>query len=141
MAKRILIVGGGTAGWLTAGYLAKRLAADRPGGVAVTLVESAAIGILGVGEGTFPTIRKTLATIGVDEAEMVRRCGATFKQGARFAHWRHTPGAGRHDDRTPRRAGAPCQGDHAQSDQQMTTVHGRSLATAPRRGEAPHPPA
>lgn len=88
MKKQILIVGGGTAGWLAAGYLAKRLAADLPGGVDIRLVESAAIGILGVGEGTFPTIRKTLATIGVDEAELVRRCGATFKQGARFANWR-----------------------------------------------------
>lgn len=91
MKKQVLIVGGGTAGWLTAGYLAKRLGADLPGGVAIRLVESSAIGILGVGEGTFPTIRKTLATIGVDEAELVRRCGATFKQGARFVNWR-TPG-------------------------------------------------
>jgi flavin-dependent dehydrogenase len=97
MMKRVIIVGGGTAGWLTAGYLAKRLGADLPGGVAITLVESKEIGILGVGEGTFPTIRKTLATIGVDEAEMIRRCGATFKQGAKFANWRHTPGTGRHD--------------------------------------------
>jgi flavin-dependent dehydrogenase len=97
MMKRVIIVGGGTAGWLSAGYLAKRLGADLPGGVAITLVESKEIGILGVGEGTFPTIRKTLATIGVDEAEMVRRCGATFKQGAKFANWRHTPGTGRHD--------------------------------------------
>mgnify|MGYP003577538032 CR=1 FL=1 len=88
MKKQILIVGGGTAGWLTAGYLAKRLGADLPGGVDIRLVESSSIGILGVGEGTFPTIRKTLATIGVDEAELVRRCGATFKQGARFANWR-----------------------------------------------------
>ncbi|HEY0622606.1 tryptophan halogenase family protein [Sphingomonas sp.] len=88
MKKQILIVGGGTAGWITAGYLAKRLGADLPGGVDIRLVESSAIGILGVGEGTFPTIRKTLATIGVDEAELVRRCGATFKQGARFANWR-----------------------------------------------------
>jgi tryptophan halogenase len=91
MMKRILIVGGGTAGWLTAGYLAKRLAADRPGGVAITLVESREIGILGVGEGTFPTIRRTLQTIGIDEAATVRRCGATFKQGAKFVHWRHAP--------------------------------------------------
>ncbi|MEG3088905.1 tryptophan halogenase family protein [Sphingomonas sp. PB4P5] len=92
MNKRILIVGGGTAGWLTAAYLAKRLAADRPGGVAITLVESSDIGILGVGEGTFPTIRRTLQTIGIDEAELVRRCGATFKQGAKFVHWQHAPG-------------------------------------------------
>jgi len=97
MMKRVIIVGGGTAGWLSAGYLAKRLGADLPGGVAITLVESKEIGILGVGEGTFPTIRKTLATIGVNEAEMIRRCGATFKQGAKFAYWRHAPGTGRHD--------------------------------------------
>ena len=94
MRKRVLIVGGGTAGWLTAGYLARRLGADLPGGVSIRLVESKAIGILGVGEGTFPTIRRTLSIIGVDEAELVRRCGATFKQGAKFAHWRCTPGTG-----------------------------------------------
>lgn len=97
MTKRILIAGGGTAGWLTAGYLARRLSADLPGGVSITLVESREIGVLGVGEGTFPTIRRTLATIGIDEAELVRRCGATFKQGARFADWRHAPGQGAHD--------------------------------------------
>lgn len=94
--RKILIVGGGTAGWLTAGYLAKRLSADL-GAVSIQLVESRDIGILGVGEGTFPTIRKTLATIGIDEAEMVRRCGATFKQGAKFVHWRSAPGEGPHD--------------------------------------------
>jgi tryptophan halogenase len=92
MRKRILIVGGGTAGWLTAGYLAKRLSTDLPAGVAIQLVESAEIGILGVGEGTFPTIRNTLATIGISEADLVRHCGASFKQGAKFAHWRFTPG-------------------------------------------------
>ncbi|WP_022685433.1 tryptophan halogenase family protein [Sphingomonas phyllosphaerae] len=94
MKKQILIVGGGTAGWLTAGYLAKRLSADLPGGVAITLVESHDIGVLGVGEGTFPTIRRTLATIGIDEADLVRRCGATFKQGAKFVNWRNVPGQG-----------------------------------------------
>ncbi|ATY31030.1 tryptophan halogenase family protein [Sphingomonas psychrotolerans] len=92
MAKRILIVGGGTAGWLTAGYLAKRLGADLPGGVSIQLVESRDIGILGVGEGTFPTIRRTLSTIGISETELVRRCGASFKQGTKFVHWRHAPG-------------------------------------------------
>ena len=95
--RKILIVGGGTAGWLTAGYLARMLGADRPGGIAITLVESQDIGILGVGEGTFPTIRKTLSRIGIDEAEMVRRCGATFKQGAKFVHWRQNPGSPNHD--------------------------------------------
>jgi tryptophan halogenase len=93
MKKQVLIVGGGTAGWLSAGYLARRLGADLPGGVRIQLVESHDIGILGVGEGTFPTIRRTLSTIGIDEAEMVRRCGATFKQGATFRHWLDAPGA------------------------------------------------
>lgn len=92
MQRQILIVGGGTAGWITAGYLAKALNAASPEGVQITLVESAEIGILGVGEGTFPTIRKTLMRIGVDEAEMLRECDATLKQGAKFAHWRFTPG-------------------------------------------------
>ena len=97
MSKQVLIVGGGTAGWLTAGYLAKRLGADLPGGAVIQLVESRDIGILGVGEGTFPTIRRTLSTIGIDEAEMVRRCGATFKQGAKFVDWVDVPGTHRPD--------------------------------------------
>src|ERR1051325_6901602 len=58
--QRILIVGGGTAGWLTAAFLAKTLG-TAGGGPRVTLVESAEIGIIGVGEGTFPSIRGTLA--------------------------------------------------------------------------------
>lgn len=92
MVKRLLIVGGGTAGWLTAGYLAKTLGVGTSDGVQITLVESADIGILGVGEGTFPTIRKTLKRIGIDEAEMIRECNATFKQGAKFCQWRFPPG-------------------------------------------------
>ncbi len=92
MRRSVIIVGGGTAGWITAGYLAKTLNASAPDGVAITLVESSEIGILGVGEGTFPTIRRTLMRIGVDESAMLRECDATLKQGARFDHWRFTPG-------------------------------------------------
>lgn len=91
MVKQVLIVGGGTAGWVTAGYLASVLGA-RGDGISITLVESPEIGILGVGEGTFPTIRKTLKRIGVSEAKLIQECNATFKQGAKFAHWRRTPG-------------------------------------------------
>lgn len=87
--KRVLIVGGGTAGWITAGYLARILGAQASGGISITLIESADIGILGVGEGTFPTIRKTLKRIGVDEARLIREANATFKQGAKFVHWRY----------------------------------------------------
>jgi len=88
MARQILIVGGGTAGWITAGYLARMLSAQLPGGVQITLIESDDIGIIGVGEGTFPSIRKTLKRIGVDESDLVRDCDATFKQGIRFDGWR-----------------------------------------------------
>ena len=75
----ILIVGGGTVGWLTAAYLARRLGSLRPDGVRITLIESSEIGIIGVGEGTFPTIQNTLRTIGIDEAQFMRGAGATFK--------------------------------------------------------------
>jgi tryptophan halogenase len=92
----ILIVGGGTAGWLTATYLARHLGANRPGGVRVTLIESSDIGILGVGEATFPTILKTLASIGIDEARFMRNSSATFKQGIRFVDWVRPPENGRH---------------------------------------------
>jgi len=91
--KNVLIVGGGTAGWLTACFLARTLgtAADR--GVRITLVESKDIGIIGVGEGTFPSIRGTLAAIGIDEARFVRECNATFKQGVKFVDWVRPHGA------------------------------------------------
>lgn len=90
--QSVLIVGGGTAGWLTAAFLAKTLGAQGCG-VRVTLVESPEIGIVGVGEGTFPSIRGTLAAIGLDEARFVSACQATFKQGIRFDHWVRPPGA------------------------------------------------
>jgi tryptophan halogenase len=92
--KSVLIVGGGTAGWITAGYLARTLGAQPPDGVRITLVESADIGILGLAEGTFPTIRQTLRRIGVDETSLVRECGTSFTQGAKFVQWRYPPGRG-----------------------------------------------
>ncbi|HUO92597.1 MAG TPA: tryptophan halogenase family protein [Rhizomicrobium sp.] len=96
MLDSIVIVGGGTAGWLTAALLAKRLGADKPNGVKITLIESTDIGTIGVGEGTFPTFRRTLRTIGVGEAEFMRECSASFKQAIRFVDWEHAPINGRH---------------------------------------------
>jgi len=84
--RDILIVGGGTAGWLTAAFLARTLGSAH-GGPRVTLVESAEIGIIGVGEGTFPSIRGTLAAIGLPEARFLREANATFKQGVKFVDW------------------------------------------------------
>lgn len=87
MKRTILIVGGGTAGWLAAAYLAKYLGISADGPLSITLLESPDIGIVGVGEGTFPTIRNTLKFLGLSEADFMRETSATFKQGIRFDGW------------------------------------------------------
>lgn len=94
--RRILIVGGGTAGWLTAAYLAKSLELSHGGGLAITLIESPEIGTIGVGEGTFPTIRTTLQFLGIDEMQFIREASATFKQGVLFRDWLRAPADGEH---------------------------------------------
>ena len=81
--RSICIVGGGTAGWLTAGIIAARHRAD----LQITLIESETIGIVGVGEGTWPTMRTTLKKMGISETEFFRQCNTSFKQGAKFARW------------------------------------------------------
>jgi hypothetical protein len=89
----IVIVGGGTAGWLAACRIAA--CADRGAAhpITVTLVESPDVATIGVGEGTWPTMRRTLERIGIAEAEFLVACDAAFKQGSRFDRWRtDTPG-------------------------------------------------
>jgi len=93
--RRILIVGGGTAGWLTAAYLAKALKLSERPHLEVTLLESPDISSVGVGEGTFPTIRTTLQYLGIEEAHFIRETSATLKQGIRFVDWAHAPAGGR----------------------------------------------
>ncbi len=86
--KSVVIVGGGTAGWLSAGIIAARHQARlKAGSLTVTLVESPDIKILGVGEGTWPTLRSTLEKMGVSESALFRECDAAFKQGGKFAGW------------------------------------------------------
>ncbi len=85
--RSICIVGGGTAGWLTAGIIAARHRAESGRGLQITLVESETIGIIGVGEGTWPTMRSTLKKMGISETDFFRECNASFKQGAKFARW------------------------------------------------------
>lgn len=85
--KRVVIVGGGTAGWLTAGMIAAKHRSRIPTSFSVTLVESPNTPIIGVGEGTWPTLRTTLSRIGVSETELFRQCDAAFKQGAWFGRW------------------------------------------------------
>jgi len=79
----VTIVGGGTAGWMTAAALAKLL----PTRCAVHLVESEAIGIVGVGEATLPHIRAFNERLGIPEAEFMAATRATFKLGIDFENW------------------------------------------------------
>ena len=82
--EHVVIVGGGSAGWLVAGVVAAR---QRANGLRVSLLESPERPPIGVGEGTWPSMRDTLRTIGVAESDLVRECDATFKQGSRFDGW------------------------------------------------------
>src|SRR5687768_13861606 len=86
--RSVVVVGGGTAGWLTAGIIAARHQGRmKAGSFSVTLIESPDIKIIGVGEGTWPSLRSSLQKIGVSETELFRQCDAAFKQGAKFARW------------------------------------------------------
>ena len=87
MIKSIVVVGGGSAGWITAGLIAARYADGGAAPISVTLVESENIGIIGVGEGTWPTMVDTLRQLGVSETEFIQQCDATFKQASRFQRW------------------------------------------------------
>lgn len=81
--KNVVIVGGGTAGWIAAASIAKLLGSV----VSVTLVESEAIGTVGVGEATIPQIRRLNGILGLDEFEFVKETKASFKLGIEFNNW------------------------------------------------------
>lgn len=88
MQKNIVILGGGTAGWIIAARLAAEGLSIDNIPVNITLVESSDIPTIGVGEGTWPSMRGTLEKIGIRESDFLQFCHATFKQGSRFINWR-----------------------------------------------------
>jgi tryptophan 6-halogenase len=87
MAKKIVVVGGGSAGWMTAAYLKKALR-----GIDVTLIESANIKTVGVGEATFSTIKLFFDFLGLDESDWMPSCNATYKLAIKFKNWNKSGG-------------------------------------------------
>lgn len=86
--RSVIIVGGGTAGWMAASAIARAFEAREAGGpLKITLVESETIGTVGVGEATIPPIRQFNATVGLDEADFMASTGATLKLGIAFEDW------------------------------------------------------
>lgn len=81
---KIVIVGGGTAGWMAANLFAKQWSNEQ---VQITLVESPDVGIIGVGEGSTPTLKRFFELMGVEESQWMLRCNATYKTNIRFNNW------------------------------------------------------
>ena len=85
--EQVVIVGGGSAGWLTAALIAAAHQTSAGPALKVTLIESPDVAPVGVGEGTWPSMRDTLRRIGVSESDFFRACDASFKQGSLFVGW------------------------------------------------------
>jgi len=106
--KKVVVVGGGTAGWMSAALLKRVLAAQ----VEIELVESEDIGIIGVGEATIPPIQHFNNVLGLDEAEFLRETKATIKLAIRFENWRALGDSYYHTFGAPGRSQAFCHFHH-----------------------------
>ena len=87
--KSIVIAGGGTAGWMAAAKLSQHFAKTD---IKITLIESSVIGTVGVGEATIPTLRRFYQSLGMSDADVMRKTSATVKLGIEFKDW-YQPGS------------------------------------------------
>ncbi len=94
--KKLLIVGGGSAGWMAAIYLNKLFNHDKPT-FDITVIESPDIGIIGVGEATVHSVRFFFAALGINEQELLRETNATLKTGILFRNWRKPVSGATHE--------------------------------------------
>lgn len=92
--RRVLIVGGGSSGWMTAAYLDAVLNRFAQEQVAISLIESPDVPRIGVGEATIPSINHILAAIGIDEVEFLKRVDGTYKQAIKYVNWLDGKGEG-----------------------------------------------
>ncbi|TKB47378.1 tryptophan halogenase family protein [Thalassotalea mangrovi] len=99
--RRIIIVGGGSAGWLSAGLIAAEHETKNSNSIEVVLIESANIPTVGVGEGTWPSMRASLKKMGISETQFLTECDASFKQGSKFSNWLHGGGDSYYHPFTP----------------------------------------
>ncbi len=106
--RKVVVVGGGTAGWMSAALLRKVLGET----ISIELVESEQIGIVGVGEATIPPIQHVNNVLGIDEAEFLRETKATIKLAIRFENWRVQGEKYYHTFGAPGRSQAFCHFHH-----------------------------
>ncbi len=85
--KRVLIVGGGSAGWMAAAYLEAALRDNGQRPVEISLIESPDVPRIGVGEATIPNIKHILAVVGIDPLDFLKKVDGTFKQAIKYVDW------------------------------------------------------
>ncbi|HNP36007.1 MAG TPA: tryptophan 7-halogenase [Woeseiaceae bacterium] len=103
--RKVLVVGGGSTGWIAAAYLDAALNSDGRKIADISLVESPDVPRIGVGEATIPNINHLLAVIGIDPQEFMRRVDGSFKQSIRFVDWLHGNGEYYHHPFSQQRPG------------------------------------
>ena len=113
---KVVIIGGGTAGWLTACHLGKKLVSDHSP-VQVLLIESPNIPTIGVGEGTVPAFRNSLKYLGISESDFIKTCDVTLKQSVKFINWVYG------DDHYHHIFDYPARPDHTRPDIDLTPYY------------------